>query len=293
MTPGEYLVRVTHERFENLRCAGAAVELETNKGRVFKYHPKSSTKKAAELTTIRADPGHEIISLDIRGGVLLGFTQQPLSGILKAHAKTSTAKSWEEWFVVSHLERKADAIEHTTFASKAAAYAKMRQLEATPGQTAVLCHVISQAVVWKIGHTTDTKRCITAAAKLGYCNPSDKRKGLLGSLELIRRVLIASQTNNSRWRDCAVFLGVLLGMCLSQALQLQESLLYGNVMTLFNPTPSPHGVQRNGFVTTVCALNLTDCEAGTTPHVRTTHVDYAILYRENILEANSQPCVRL
>ena len=45
MTEGEYLVTVTHESFFNYRCAAAAVEFETNKGRVFSYQPLGMSTK--------------------------------------------------------------------------------------------------------------------------------------------------------------------------------------------------------------------------------------------------------
>ena len=77
MTHGEYLVRVTHERFENLKSAGAAVTFETSKGRVFRYQPTTlASKRKDEETTMHADPGHEIISLNITRGVLKGIEQR-------------------------------------------------------------------------------------------------------------------------------------------------------------------------------------------------------------------------
>jgi len=39
MTPGEYLVRVTHEALYDHETAAGSVEFETNKGRVFMYNP--------------------------------------------------------------------------------------------------------------------------------------------------------------------------------------------------------------------------------------------------------------
>ena len=66
MTPGEYLVRVTHETLNQRWYAGASVEFETNKGRVVSFLPYFSTGIKDQLTTMRADPGKEIIMLKIK-----------------------------------------------------------------------------------------------------------------------------------------------------------------------------------------------------------------------------------
>ena len=77
MTKGEYLKRVTHERFLNYSSAGAAVEFETNKGRIFSYEPVTfTTKHRCERDTIVAEEGHEILALKIRRGMLVGSVQQ-------------------------------------------------------------------------------------------------------------------------------------------------------------------------------------------------------------------------
>ena len=81
MTPGEYLVRVTHETlrqrsvsslafhlvYDILRWyAGASVEFETNKGRVVSFQPYFATKRPGDVTTLRAGPGKEIVRLKIK-----------------------------------------------------------------------------------------------------------------------------------------------------------------------------------------------------------------------------------
>ena len=66
MTPGEYLVRVTHETLDQRWYAGASVEFETNKGRVVSFLPYFSTGIKDQLVTMRADPGNEIIMLKIK-----------------------------------------------------------------------------------------------------------------------------------------------------------------------------------------------------------------------------------
>ena len=73
-------IRVTHETLENRRWTGASLELETSRGRVFTFEPDCSRTPKHKRTTIRADPGMELVSLQIMCGRLVGFVQQPSRG---------------------------------------------------------------------------------------------------------------------------------------------------------------------------------------------------------------------
>jgi hypothetical protein len=113
LTEGEYLVRVTHETFLNHKAAAAAVEFETNKGRVFEYHPLNyATKWDTECTTVTAQTGHEIVGLTIRHGVLIGSEQQPVPATATATAVstalTPAANAPPEWFAIATLFPKED-----------------------------------------------------------------------------------------------------------------------------------------------------------------------------------------
>ena len=85
MTPGEYLVRVSHETLRQRsvssltppwRCisdicllrwyAGASVEFETNKGRIVSFQPYLAGNWPGDVTTLRAGPGKEILRLKIK-----------------------------------------------------------------------------------------------------------------------------------------------------------------------------------------------------------------------------------
>merc|ERR1719422_1042617 len=68
MTPGEYLVRVTHETLHQRWYAGAAVEFETNKGRKISFHPFFRTGLKDQVVTKEADPGKEIVMLKVKHG---------------------------------------------------------------------------------------------------------------------------------------------------------------------------------------------------------------------------------
>ena len=128
-TPGEVLTSVTHERFENYKCAGASVEFFTSKGRAFRYRPCAlSSGRAEEITTLHARPDHEIISLRIEKGVLKGIEQRPIIAIATANADgvTNTVPanvqqaaevaalaqdSWRDWHAIATFALKEDAEE--------------------------------------------------------------------------------------------------------------------------------------------------------------------------------------
>ena len=61
MTDGEYLIRATHEKLYDHESAGASIEFETNKGRVFKFAPSEidsiSLGHDANKKTVIADEG--------------------------------------------------------------------------------------------------------------------------------------------------------------------------------------------------------------------------------------------
>ena len=106
---GEYLVRVTHERMYNYSSAGAFVEFETNKGRVFTYTPGTSWRGLAtgiksEMTTVKAEKGMEIIGLIIRRGILLGTDQQ---AVPQNELQQGTKKP-QQWYVVAYNTTKED-----------------------------------------------------------------------------------------------------------------------------------------------------------------------------------------
>ncbi|XP_063690245.1 uncharacterized protein LOC134822900 [Bolinopsis microptera] len=105
----EYLVRVTHETLVNRRWAGAALELETNRGRVFSFEPVCSSTPKHKRTTITAEPGMEILSLQIRSGALVGYEQQPCR---------EESVAVEEWYSVLYQGTKEDGVEVKEFSEK-------------------------------------------------------------------------------------------------------------------------------------------------------------------------------
>jgi len=88
--------------FGNFKCAGAAVEFETNKGRVFSYQPIAmTTGRKSKQVTCKVDPGKEIISLNIEKGVLTDLEQQ----YVPESDKVFQSKNW---FIVGSTGQKED-----------------------------------------------------------------------------------------------------------------------------------------------------------------------------------------
>merc|ERR1712130_776576 len=76
MTPGEYLVRVTHETLKQRWYAGSSVEFETNKGRIITFNPYLKTGLKDHEVTMKAKDGMEIVMLNIKHGKLIDVKQQ-------------------------------------------------------------------------------------------------------------------------------------------------------------------------------------------------------------------------
>ena len=140
MSAGEYLTRVTHERFVNYRCAAAGVAFETNKGRRFEYYPdKVASRRADEQVTIEARRGHEIVALRIERGVLRGVEQRRRKTFAADGARNGDgdgddggegggadedsrdevagAASWPAWYAICVLDAPRDKVGSTTAGS--------------------------------------------------------------------------------------------------------------------------------------------------------------------------------
>ena len=102
---------MTHETLVNRRWAGAALELETNRGRVLSFEPVCSRTPKHKRTTITADPGMEILSLQIKSGALVGYEQQPCGVVSVADV---------EWYCVLYqgTKEEEDGAEMREFSDK-------------------------------------------------------------------------------------------------------------------------------------------------------------------------------
>mmetsp|Transcript_32437 Transcript_32437/g.40708 ORF Transcript_32437/g.40708 Transcript_32437/m.40708 type:complete len:837 (+) Transcript_32437:163-2673(+) len=230
MTNGEFLVRVTHEKFHNYMSAGAAVEFETNKGRVFSYNPVTlSTRKKSEQTTIIADQGKEIISLNIIQGVLVGVEQRfvPL---------TENIKHEKEWYTLSLTFPKEDCgnakdgnIVYNHFHLKQEAIAEWKKatkvINQKQGRAAVLFDSINMKPIRKMGKEESVEACISRAISDGYANyPKEESVSMIQAVVMLMKVL--RQKN-----DIRNFILVVLLLSTSFYLDLNAKMLSGHVLT--------------------------------------------------------------
>ena len=107
---------MTHETLVNRRWAGAALELETSRGRVFSFEPVCSSTPKHKRTTITAASGMEILSLQIQSGALVGYEQQPCREESGADKDESGAD--KEWYSVIYQGTKEDEVEVREFSEK-------------------------------------------------------------------------------------------------------------------------------------------------------------------------------
>ena len=163
-TKGEYLVRVTHERFDNFKCAGAAVEFETNKGRVFSYQPIAmTTGRKSEQVTCKADLGKEIISLSIEKGVLTDIEQQDVP-------ESDKVFRFKKWFIVGSTGQKEDSeasFLHFYNQKDALTEYKKASTHATSkkGRGAIIIDAMNMSVWKKIG---ETEAMVASSRDAGY-----------------------------------------------------------------------------------------------------------------------------
>mmetsp|Transcript_111984 Transcript_111984/g.194429 ORF Transcript_111984/g.194429 Transcript_111984/m.194429 type:complete len:886 (-) Transcript_111984:1248-3905(-) len=257
LTAGEYVVSVTHERFVNFRAAGAAVVFRTNKGREFGYFPRRmATKKASEQTTIKAAPGHEILSLKIKRGVLKGIVEQEVP----EHEACYEPKPW---YTVTTLLPKEDrdvALEHEHFEDKKQALKVWQQVaqqvSAKVGRAAILIDCISTKVLKQAGNKSAVEQCVAQATADGLC--ASKQEDDLSMWDALKTLVQLLGEKH----DLLVFIVVTGSLAGSSYLGLQAKVLAGQVLTIAETGADTH--TSDWFVLQVC-LPL----VGGTPHSST------------------------
>lgn len=267
MTPGEHLVRVSHEKFKNLSSAGAAVEFETNMGRVFAWKPKSRTGRKSETTTLRAAPGHEIISLDIRDGILHGIEEQLVPHDDKALRKVPVnSRVWYTLATKDPKEGDESGVTYEHFASKRKAINRMRaavkHVQAKPGRSAVLFDTFKARVFWKEGENTEIKDIIDAASKEGYvCERDDKSSSLFGILGQMWKLFSGKNGVVKGWGVICNFVLTYLFLISASFFGMQTGILGSYILTAHHDR-SQQAMQESFWVRTACKVGPVDCSGG-------------------------------
>jgi ABC-type multidrug transport system fused ATPase/permease subunit len=271
MTAGEFLVSVSHERFVNLRAAGAAVSFTTNKGRTFGYFPaRMATKEAAETTTMAAKPGNEIIRLDIKRGVLEGIVEQPVPAAERGEVHP------EQWYtLVQHDPKKHDAKtgnRYTHFHDWAEAIAAWRKLPvAAAGTAALLVDTISTRVLRKAGSDDEAVQlAIRGTTADGFAAPKEEENvSLYDAVTTLFSVLGESN-------DVINFGVVTILLTICAVLELQSMQLAGKVLTMIDADNATALYTDDMYASYACANHL-DCT--TVPAAQTAMIATFVLVK--------------
>jgi len=296
LTDGEYIIKVVHETFKNHKTAAASIDFWTNKGRQFEYHPTQlTTRWESELTTLTAQPGHEIIGLTIRHGTLVGSEQQPALSALKA-------KDHSEWFAVGTVSPKEDAdatadaevnadataANNTTAAAAAAAAASISTLTTSSTWKGVTFkHYYTKAdakAAWKdaaanvaakpmsrggifvdctslkvlntAGGIVAIAACKTAGIELGVAAAKkDEDVAILDAVWTLYK-LIGTK------KDAAIFFLVTTLIVMSSYFDLESKVLIGEVLSQAagaNMTDAMGAVHANKFSSAMCRYGVVNC----------------------------------
>jgi len=224
MTDGEYLVRVTHERFRNYKLAGAAVVFESNLGRIWEYKPaRMCTNRASELVTITARPGYEIISMSIEKGILVGSEQQPIE---------TPRDKLASWFVVAQCSQKDDNVEtygHYYTKNKAVEVFNAASSKSMKhGQAVLLLDAMKLKILKQRGSAEAVKVLRQAARANGFYAPKkDEDVNYIDALIMLFRLL---NKKNDIW-EFVLVIALLAG---SSYFDLYASMMTGYVLTMFS-----------------------------------------------------------
>jgi ABC-type multidrug transport system fused ATPase/permease subunit len=259
LTQGEYIVKVVHEIFRNLKCAGAAVEFATNKGRVFGYHPAAlSTKKASEQTTMAAGPGQEIISLVIEKGELVGIVQQAVPT-----AEWQNIVQPDAWFTIAVLLEREDGVAFQHFHRRAEAQTAWRAVAARVGakkksRGAVLLDTMRLQPLSRAGGEEARAACTAAATAAGFAAPKKEEE-----VSVVDTVLMLVRLLSNR-RDAYVFCAVLLLLLGASYFDLYASVMTGQVLSMFGDAGTQSLLRENWAVGRTCASLGMDCAGDAT-----------------------------
>ena len=257
MTKGEYLVRVTHERLFNYKCAGAGVEFETNKGRIFSYQPLCmATKWKNEQTTIHAMKGKEIISLAIRRGVLLGSEQQPVPSselikhpdfwhtIVSYGEKEDNISSDSEDTIHQHFFNKSEALENWDL--------KLKYINEKKGRGAILINCMKSKILKEGGNKKAVELCTDEATKTGYCTSNKEEDLSMWEIVLMLYVLLGKK------KDLFSLIIIVTFISFSIYLNIEAQILTGHVLSLVSSNQS-NIRETNTYIKYVCD-NLIVCD---------------------------------
>ena len=233
--------RVTHETLENRRWAGAALELETSRGRTFSFEPVCSRTPKHKRTTITADPGMEILSLKIKSGKLIGFEQQPCG------EESTTDK---DWFNVIYQGTKEEDVEIKEFSDRQEAVNWWKKITARcsmkTGRGALYLDTKQNVILNKTGSANITTRLISVAEERGvYLNMKEHttKLSIPAVLSAVSKALLTKQ-------DTIRMVIVTVMVICSKVLELEILNLTGNIISTLSDNTTV--INQNIYANTLC-----------------------------------------
>lgn len=257
MTPGEYLVGITHERFVNFKCAASGVEFVTNLGRTFSYQPSMATRRKSEQMQVRATPGNEIIALKIDRGVLVGATQQPV-------APDAAKTAHKHWYALALFSKNAEQVEYDHYYSWSDAKRAWQGCKLTGEGCKLLIDCMQMSAIWQSGSRETLSRCHQKAKAAGYlASRREEETTMLEAVHMLFKVL-------SDAKDVYMFVSVVTLLGLSFYLDLEAQILTGHVISLASKLDID-ALTQNAYISASCS-HLVNCESSYTNSVLVSYV---------------------
>jgi len=271
LAKGECIVEVAHEKFQNLRYAGAGIEFTTNLGRTVKYYAKCACRLSGDIVRMKAQPGNQIYGLDIQEGVLCGILQQRAPSL----KNVGRPACLDAWWVVSSFDAKEEQdgdknggkrtnVTHKHFfdSGKARTAMKAASLRAgkKTGRAAVLIDAKAYKVVWKVGDPSSVEQCVIDAEENGWCFAKlSEKPTMFATMKMLMVLLVNLNEYGDVRRDLLNMLFVLLCLLARNVLKVNAAVLRGQVMTIFDRQNLVE-VRSNWMVRSTCSALSLSCD---------------------------------
>ena len=259
-------VRVTHETLISRRWAAASLELETNRGRIFTFEPVCSRTPKHKRTIITADPGMEILSIQIKSGALVGYMQQPCG-------EQSVVN--KEWYSVLYQRTKEeeDGVEVKEFSDKRAAGCWWEEVSEgcgkKAGRGALFLDTKKNKILDKTGSKELTADLIIEAEKRGVYLDMKEYTATLSISALLSAISKALLTRQYTIR---MFVVIALLLC-HKVMDLEILNLTGHLITIISDDTAAYN---QSFYGNALCYKMLKCESRF-QHIRAVLIGFVLM----------------
>ena len=245
---------MTHETLENRRWAGASLELETSRGRIFTFEPVCSRTPKHKRTTIIADPGMELVSLRIMFGALVGFVQQPSRGRREAG---------REWYSVLYqgTKEEEEGVEVGEFNDRTEARNWWKDISRKSnkkaGRAALYLDTRKNEILQKVGSEELLTELVSTAEKKGLYLDMKERTKKLNLLTVINAVSDALKLKPNTMK--MVFLTLLI--ITTRVLDMESLRITGQLITVLSDNTTTYNINNSFYSNALCNTVL-NCDDG-------------------------------